>query len=198
MRRSKGSGQVTVHWPWENRGYSWRKKSRLLLQGLSAFNLAAACVSNQNWVVWGRGEEVNTLFFLLVVFAKPSGSSWERPLVWERWDGSTSLPAADGCSSIVLLAQLHLTENPWIRTALPALRLPPGVNYQTLFLFDCFQLFGVLLWCVSWADLFYSFHELLQNRTPPPVYFVTPLIVGITVVRTCFWLLWPIRITLLF
>ncbi|KFW92975.1 Canalicular multispecific organic anion transporter 2, partial [Phalacrocorax carbo] len=41
-------------------------------------------------------------------------------------------------------------------------------------------LFGVLLWCVSWADLFYSFHELLQNRTPPPVYFVTPLIVGIT------------------
>ncbi|XP_068065704.1 ATP-binding cassette sub-family C member 3 isoform X1 [Anomalospiza imberbis] len=42
-------------------------------------------------------------------------------------------------------------------------------------------LFGVLLWCVSWADLFYSFHELLQNRTPPPVYFVTPLVVGITV-----------------
>ncbi|NXC45150.1 MRP3 protein, partial [Penelope pileata] len=42
-------------------------------------------------------------------------------------------------------------------------------------------LFGILLWCVSWADLFYSFHELLQSRTPPPVYFVTPLIVGITV-----------------
>ncbi|XP_056361549.1 ATP-binding cassette sub-family C member 3 isoform X2 [Oenanthe melanoleuca] len=42
-------------------------------------------------------------------------------------------------------------------------------------------LFGVLLWCVSWADLFYSFHELLQNRAPPPVYFVTPLVVGITV-----------------
>ncbi|KFP82105.1 Canalicular multispecific organic anion transporter 2, partial [Acanthisitta chloris] len=42
-------------------------------------------------------------------------------------------------------------------------------------------LLGVLLWCVSWADLFYSFHELLQNRTPPPVYFITPLVVGITV-----------------
>ncbi|XP_039572082.1 ATP-binding cassette sub-family C member 3 isoform X1 [Passer montanus] len=42
-------------------------------------------------------------------------------------------------------------------------------------------LFGVLLWCVCWADLFYSFHELLQNRTPPPVYFITPLVVGITV-----------------
>uniref|UniRef100_A0A8C2YHW1 ATP binding cassette subfamily C member 3 n=1 Tax=Coturnix japonica TaxID=93934 RepID=A0A8C2YHW1_COTJA len=41
-------------------------------------------------------------------------------------------------------------------------------------------LFGVLLWCVSWADLFYSFHELLQSRTPPPVYFVTPLVIGIT------------------
>uniref|UniRef100_A0A8C3NY64 Canalicular multispecific organic anion transporter 2 n=2 Tax=Cyanoderma ruficeps TaxID=181631 RepID=A0A8C3NY64_9PASS len=43
------------------------------------------------------------------------------------------------------------------------------------------MLFGVLLWCVSWADLFYSFHELLQNRTPPPVYFITPLVVGVTV-----------------
>ncbi|XP_071620332.1 ATP-binding cassette sub-family C member 3 isoform X4 [Heliangelus exortis] len=42
-------------------------------------------------------------------------------------------------------------------------------------------LLGALLWCVSWADLFYSFHELLQDRTPPPVYFVTPLVVGITV-----------------
>nr|XP_042697003.1 voltage-dependent T-type calcium channel subunit alpha-1G isoform X14 [Chrysemys picta bellii] len=41
---------------------------------------------------------------------------------------------------------------------------------------------GVLLWCVCWADLFFSFHELLQSRTPPPVYFVTPLIVGITMV----------------
>ncbi|NXG29334.1 MRP3 protein, partial [Dromaius novaehollandiae] len=40
---------------------------------------------------------------------------------------------------------------------------------------------GVLLWCVSWADLFYSFHEVLQSRTVPPVYFVTPLVVGITV-----------------
>ncbi|XP_074870252.1 ATP-binding cassette sub-family C member 3 isoform X2 [Carettochelys insculpta] len=41
---------------------------------------------------------------------------------------------------------------------------------------------GVLLWCVCWADLFFSFHELLQSRTPPPVYFVTPLVVGITMV----------------
>uniref|UniRef100_A0A8C6YY21 ATP binding cassette subfamily C member 3 n=1 Tax=Nothoprocta perdicaria TaxID=30464 RepID=A0A8C6YY21_NOTPE len=40
---------------------------------------------------------------------------------------------------------------------------------------------GVLLWAVSWADLFYSFHEVLQNRTVPPVSFVTPLLVGITV-----------------
>nr|XP_009677167.1 PREDICTED: canalicular multispecific organic anion transporter 2 isoform X2 [Struthio camelus australis] len=40
---------------------------------------------------------------------------------------------------------------------------------------------GVLLWGVSWADLFYSFHEVLQSRTVPPVYFVTPLVVGITV-----------------
>lgn len=43
-------------------------------------------------------------------------------------------------------------------------------------------LFGVLLWCVCWADLFYSFHALVQNDAPPPVYFVTPLIVGITMI----------------
>uniref|UniRef100_A0A8C3TFS9 Canalicular multispecific organic anion transporter 2 n=1 Tax=Chelydra serpentina TaxID=8475 RepID=A0A8C3TFS9_CHESE len=43
-------------------------------------------------------------------------------------------------------------------------------------------IFGVLLWCVCWADLFFSFHELLQSKTPPPVYFVTPLIVGIAMV----------------
>ncbi|XP_056406097.1 ATP-binding cassette sub-family C member 3 isoform X2 [Hyla sarda] len=43
-------------------------------------------------------------------------------------------------------------------------------------------LFGVLLWCVCWADLFYSFHTLVQNDPPPPVYFVTPLIVGITMI----------------
>ncbi|NXA04426.1 MRP3 protein, partial [Sapayoa aenigma] len=55
-------------------------------------------------------------------------------------------------------------------------------GYIVLSMLNRFKtLFGVLLWSVSWADLFYSFHELLQNRTPPPVYFVTPLVVGITV-----------------
>ncbi|KAM9296382.1 ATP-binding cassette sub-family C member 3 [Gastrophryne carolinensis] len=43
-------------------------------------------------------------------------------------------------------------------------------------------LFGVLLWIVSWADLFYSFHKLVQNEAPPPVFFVTPLVVGITMI----------------
>ncbi|XP_054832209.1 ATP-binding cassette sub-family C member 3 [Eublepharis macularius] len=40
--------------------------------------------------------------------------------------------------------------------------------------------FALALWCVCWANLFYSFHRIIQNNTPPPVYFVTPLIVGIT------------------
>uniref|UniRef100_A0ACB8EKP6 Canalicular multispecific organic anion transporter 2 n=1 Tax=Sphaerodactylus townsendi TaxID=933632 RepID=A0ACB8EKP6_9SAUR len=40
--------------------------------------------------------------------------------------------------------------------------------------------FAFALWGVSWANLFYSFYEIVQNRTPPPVYFVTPLLVGIT------------------
>ncbi|XP_066442933.1 ATP-binding cassette sub-family C member 3 [Eleutherodactylus coqui] len=43
-------------------------------------------------------------------------------------------------------------------------------------------LFGVMLWCVCWADLFYSFHSLVKNESPPPVYFVTPLILGITMI----------------
>ncbi|KAM5274228.1 ATP-binding cassette sub-family C member 3 [Ctenodactylus gundi] len=41
---------------------------------------------------------------------------------------------------------------------------------------------GVLLWCISWADLFYSFHGLVHNRAPAPIFFVTPLVVGITMV----------------
>uniref|UniRef100_G1R8R1 ABC-type glutathione-S-conjugate transporter n=1 Tax=Nomascus leucogenys TaxID=61853 RepID=G1R8R1_NOMLE len=39
---------------------------------------------------------------------------------------------------------------------------------------------GVLLWCISWADLFYSFHGLVHGRAPAPVFFVTPLVVGVT------------------
>nr|XP_033816968.1 canalicular multispecific organic anion transporter 2 isoform X2 [Geotrypetes seraphini] len=41
---------------------------------------------------------------------------------------------------------------------------------------------GVLLWGVCWSDLFYSFHGLIQSKAPPPVYFVTPLILGITMI----------------
>ncbi|XP_031208632.1 canalicular multispecific organic anion transporter 2 [Mastomys coucha] len=39
---------------------------------------------------------------------------------------------------------------------------------------------SVLLWCVSWVDLFYSFHGLIHGSSPAPVFFVTPLVVGIT------------------
>uniref|UniRef100_A0A8C7K9P6 Canalicular multispecific organic anion transporter 2-like n=1 Tax=Oncorhynchus kisutch TaxID=8019 RepID=A0A8C7K9P6_ONCKI len=40
--------------------------------------------------------------------------------------------------------------------------------------------FALLLWIVCWADLFGTFHELHQGDTRPPIYFVTPLVVGIT------------------
>uniref|UniRef100_A0A8C5WMM8 ABC-type glutathione-S-conjugate transporter n=1 Tax=Leptobrachium leishanense TaxID=445787 RepID=A0A8C5WMM8_9ANUR len=43
-------------------------------------------------------------------------------------------------------------------------------------------LIGFLLWITCWSNMFYSFHELAQNNGPPPVYFVTPLIVGITMI----------------
>ncbi|XP_053766774.1 ATP-binding cassette sub-family C member 3 isoform X2 [Desmodus rotundus] len=39
---------------------------------------------------------------------------------------------------------------------------------------------GVLLWCVSWADLFYSLHGLDHGWAPAPIFFVTPLVVGVT------------------
>ncbi|XP_032473157.1 canalicular multispecific organic anion transporter 2 isoform X5 [Phocoena sinus] len=39
---------------------------------------------------------------------------------------------------------------------------------------------GVLLWCVSWIDLFYSFHGLVHGWAPAPIFFVTPLVVGVT------------------
>uniref|UniRef100_A0A667IL47 ATP binding cassette subfamily C member 3 n=1 Tax=Lynx canadensis TaxID=61383 RepID=A0A667IL47_LYNCA len=40
---------------------------------------------------------------------------------------------------------------------------------------------GVLLWCISWADLFYAFHGLVHGWAPAPIFFVTPLLVEVTV-----------------
>lgn len=140
-----------------------------------------------------RGKiQGNTLVFLQVVIANPSESSELRCLVWVQWDSSSA------CSWSVLWLCLHsfvcwefVNQNGFFKLSDHSWR---GV-YQMLFVFASSQLFGVLLWCVSWADLFYSFHELLQNRTPPPVYFVTPLVVGITVVRSCFCSPSPVWIT---
>ncbi|XP_004685060.1 PREDICTED: canalicular multispecific organic anion transporter 2 [Condylura cristata] len=39
---------------------------------------------------------------------------------------------------------------------------------------------GVLLWGVSWTDLFYSFYLLSHGWAPVPVFFITPLVVGVT------------------
>lgn len=51
-----------------------------------------------------------------------------------------------------------------------------------VFLSVCPQVFGLFLWIVCWTDLFYTFHELRQGHTPPPIYFVTPLVLGMTMV----------------
>ncbi|XP_054077791.1 ATP-binding cassette sub-family C member 3 isoform X1 [Rissa tridactyla] len=102
------------------------------------------------------------------------------------WDSNLSIhtdnPDLTPCFQNTILAWIPSI---YLWTALPFYLLYLKHNkrgYIVLSVLSRFKtLFGVLLWCVSWADLFYSFHELLQNRTPPPVYFVTPLIVGITV-----------------
>ncbi|XDV45214.1 hypothetical protein PO909_013347, partial [Leuciscus waleckii] len=45
---------------------------------------------------------------------------------------------------------------------------------------------GLILWIVCWTDLFSSFHEMNQDRLRPPIYFVTPLIVGMTMLLATF------------
>lgn len=45
---------------------------------------------------------------------------------------------------------------------------------------------GLILWIVCWTDLFSSFHEMNQDRNIPPIYFVTPLIVGMTMLLATF------------
>ncbi|XP_050979759.1 ATP-binding cassette sub-family C member 3 isoform X2 [Labeo rohita] len=45
---------------------------------------------------------------------------------------------------------------------------------------------GLILWIVCWTDLFSSFHEISQNKSVAPVYFVTPLIVGMTMLLATF------------
>ncbi|KAK2820903.1 hypothetical protein Q5P01_023862 [Channa striata] len=45
---------------------------------------------------------------------------------------------------------------------------------------------GLLLWIVCWTDLFYTFHELRHGHSQPPIYFVTPLVLGMTMLLATF------------
>ncbi|TMS22599.1 Canalicular multispecific organic anion transporter 2 [Larimichthys crocea] len=46
--------------------------------------------------------------------------------------------------------------------------------------------FGLCLWIVCWTDLFYTFHELRHGDSQPPIYFVTPLVLGMTMLLATF------------
>ncbi|KAM4525784.1 ATP-binding cassette sub-family C member 3 isoform 2-T2 [Fundulus diaphanus] len=46
--------------------------------------------------------------------------------------------------------------------------------------------FGLLLWIVCWIDLFYTFYELRLSHTQPPIYFITPLVLGMTMLLATF------------
>lgn len=48
--------------------------------------------------------------------------------------------------------------------------------------FVSIQVLGLILWIVCWTDLFSAFHEMNGSESKPPIYFVTPLIVGMTMV----------------
>ncbi|MCJ8738368.1 hypothetical protein PDJAM_G00034890 [Pangasius djambal] len=46
--------------------------------------------------------------------------------------------------------------------------------------------FGIILWIVCWTDLFASFSEMKQEIFRPPIYFVTPLVLGMTMLLATF------------
>ncbi|XP_048869139.1 ATP-binding cassette sub-family C member 3 isoform X2 [Brienomyrus brachyistius] len=48
------------------------------------------------------------------------------------------------------------------------------------------MIFALVLWIVCWADLFASFHEMHQGSHIAPIFFVTPLVVGMTVLLATF------------
>ncbi|KAA8581112.1 hypothetical protein FQN60_002693 [Etheostoma spectabile] len=45
---------------------------------------------------------------------------------------------------------------------------------------------GLLLSIVCWTDLFYTFHELRQEHSQPPIYLITPLVLGMTMLLATF------------
>ncbi|XP_061665901.1 ATP-binding cassette sub-family C member 3 isoform X2 [Syngnathoides biaculeatus] len=48
--------------------------------------------------------------------------------------------------------------------------------------------FGLLLWVVCWTDLFYTFHETQQEISQPPIFFITPLVLGMTMLLATFFI----------
>lgn len=49
-------------------------------------------------------------------------------------------------------------------------------------IFHLLQIFGFILWIVCWTDLFHAFHKMQQSTKTEPIFFVTPLVVGMTMV----------------
>uniref|UniRef100_A0A665WWK1 ATP-binding cassette, sub-family C (CFTR/MRP), member 3 n=1 Tax=Echeneis naucrates TaxID=173247 RepID=A0A665WWK1_ECHNA len=47
-------------------------------------------------------------------------------------------------------------------------------------------IFGLFLWIVCWTELFYTFHELRHGHNQPPIYFITPLVLGMTMLLATF------------
>ncbi|XP_063312149.1 ATP-binding cassette sub-family C member 3 [Pelobates fuscus] len=103
------------------------------------------------------------------------------------WDANLSLytdnPDLTPCFQNTVVAWIPCI---YLWTALPFYLIYLKYNkrgYIVLSFLSKFKSFiGFLLWIICWADMFYSFHELVQNDSPPPVYFVTPLLVGITMI----------------
>ncbi|XP_051774742.1 ATP-binding cassette sub-family C member 3 isoform X3 [Erpetoichthys calabaricus] len=76
----------------------------------------------------------------------------------------------------------------WITLPFYLLRLKKNnKGYIVMSILNRFKTaFGVLLWLVSWIDLFYTFYEHSRDEVKATVFFVTPLIIGATMLVATF------------
>ncbi|XP_037350168.1 ATP-binding cassette sub-family C member 3 [Talpa occidentalis] len=101
------------------------------------------------------------------------------------WDSNLSLhtdnPDLTSCFQNSLLAWIPCV---YLWAALPWYLFYLQRHHRGYIILSCLSrlktVLGVLLWCVSWTELFYSFYVLAHGWAPVPVFFITPLVVGVT------------------
>uniref|UniRef100_A0A669CGU8 Canalicular multispecific organic anion transporter 2 n=1 Tax=Oreochromis niloticus TaxID=8128 RepID=A0A669CGU8_ORENI len=98
-----------------------------------------------------------------------------------RWD--SSLCSLDKCFQLSVLSWVQCIYL-WAVSPIYIFCLKKNKKgYIMMSLLNRFKTaFGLLLWIVCWTDLFYTLHEGKQ----PPIYYVTPLVLGMTMLLATF------------